>query len=967
MAVQPENPQNPDEPPLIFISYSHKDEVWKDRLRPHLGLLERDDRIIIWDDRQIEPTAEWYDQIKRVMARASIAVCLISADYLNSEFCTKEEIPYLLRRRKEEGMHLFLVLLRPCAWQALSWLKTLQMLPRDGKAVASDFRDDWDTPFAELARYVFGKLPKAKSSRDKFVDSLRRPPRVIIDYDPELRKLTAADVRIDVDRLPATGAELFGRQQELTLLDDAWASGTAHVVSLVAWGGVGKSTLINKWLESMRADTWRGAKRVYGWSFHSQGMGERVVSTDEFIADALRFFGDPDPTQGSPWSKGGRLAELARKEKTLLVLDGLEPLQSRHDFERGRIRDPGLGRLIEELAHENSGLCVITTRERVADLDDEWRAFVQQVDLEQISPEAGRALLRVKGVRGSDAELEQASRDFGNNALAIDLLASYLRYVADQVHYAREIPNLEIPDDEGRHPRRVMEAFARRFGEGPELDLLRVLGLFDGPADARSVAALLRPPAIPGLTSSLCGFGDVEWLRLVKRLRAAGLIAPQSQHLPALKTVERLHQMGLAAPPSLLLADELDAHPLVREHFGARLKAERPEAWRAGHGRLYEHLRDDAEGYPDTLAEMVPLFRAMHHGCQAARAQEALVEVYLERIQRGEALYNWRKLGAFSADLAALAGLFDPPWDKPVAALDAEHAAVIPYYAAFDLRALGRLRDAVVPMRAALERSVGRKRWLHAAQTANDLSELHLTLGNVAEAVVVAEESVAHAVKSGRWQRRNIGSTTLADALHQGGEAELAQELLEEAEALQAENEPMYPRLYSLQGYRYCDLLLAQGRPIEVRKRAQEHFEWRIPSDPLLTIALDYLSLGRAALALGEHGEARAQLDQAVDGLRWARQIQELPRGLLARAALFRDTGDVVAARRDLDEAMRIAERGKMRLFECDGHLAYARLALAEGDRDKARGHVAEARRLVDETGYGRRRPEVDELETQVR
>ena len=44
-------------------------------------------------------------------------------------------------------------------------------------------------------------------------------------------------------------------------------------------------------------------------------------------------------------------------------------------------------------------------------------------------------------------------------------------------------------------------------------------------------------------------------------------------------------------------------------------------------------------------------------------------------------------------------------------------------------------------------------------------------------------------------------------------------------------------------------------------------------------------------------------------------------------------------------------------------HLEYARLALAEGDQDQARGDVAEARRLVEETGYGRLRPEVEALE----
>ena len=135
----------------------------------------------------------------------------------------------------------------------------------------------------------------------------------------------------------------------------------------------------------------------------------------------------------------------------------------------------------------------------------------------------------------------------------------------------------------------------------------------------------------------------------------------------------------------------------------------------------------------------------------------------------------------------------------------------------------------------------------------------------------------------------------------------------------------------------------------------------------MLTIALDHLSLGRAALALEAHHEATAQLNQAVDRLRQAGQVHELPRGLLARAGLLRETGDVTAARRDLEEAMRIARRSEMRLFQCDAHLEYARLALALGDRDKARGHVAEARRLVDETGYGRRRPEVEALEAAVR
>ena len=103
--------------------------------------------------------------------------------------------------------------------------------------------------------------------------------------------------------LPETGAELFGRERELKLLDEAWANETTNVVSLVAWGGVGKSTLVNKWLEGLKADNWRGAQRVFGWSFFSQGTGERATSADQFIDHALRFFNDPEPEAGSPWAR----------------------------------------------------------------------------------------------------------------------------------------------------------------------------------------------------------------------------------------------------------------------------------------------------------------------------------------------------------------------------------------------------------------------------------------------------------------------------------------------------------------------------------------------------------------------------------------------------------------------------------------------------------------------------------------
>jgi len=92
--------------PWVFISYAHKDEVWKDRLVSYLGLLEKAGHVDVWDDRRINPGATWFDEIKGAIGRATIAVCLVSPNFLASDFIRKEEIPYLVERREAEGMVL---------------------------------------------------------------------------------------------------------------------------------------------------------------------------------------------------------------------------------------------------------------------------------------------------------------------------------------------------------------------------------------------------------------------------------------------------------------------------------------------------------------------------------------------------------------------------------------------------------------------------------------------------------------------------------------------------------------------------------------------------------------------------------------------------------------------------------------------------------------------------------------------
>ena len=97
----------------------------------------------------------------------------------------------------------------------------------------------------------------------------------------------------------------------------------------------------------------------------------------------------------------------------------------------------------------------------------------------------------------------------------------------------------------------------------------------------------------------------------------------------------------------------------------------------------------------------------------------------------------------------------------------------------------------------------------------------------------------------------------------------------------------------------------------------------------------------------------------AVDGLRQAGAEEFVGLGLLARAAFRRLQGNLTGAETDLTEALEIAERGSMRLHDCDAHIEWARLCLQQGDVEEARRHAVLARKLVDETEYGRREREV--------
>jgi len=369
---------------------------------------------------------------------------------------------------------------------------------------------------------------------------------------------------------------------------------------------------------------------------------------------------------------------------------------------------------------------------------------------------------------------------------------------------------------------------------------------------------------------------------------------------------------------------------------------------------------------------MAPLYAAVAHGCQAGRHQQALDEVYWQRILRGNRYFSTQKLGAIGADLAALSGFFDPPWRQIPAMLSEDWKGLLLVSVGFNLRALGRLVEAIQPLQASLDEGIAQKDWHNSATRASILSELHLTIGDLAQALNYARQSVELADRSSSAFERMARRTILADALHHAGRLLEAEAAFCNAEEMQKARQPELMFLYSVEGFRYCDLLLSQGKYEEVQSRASQALEWARQDGNLLSIALHHLCLGRAYFlqaqseGIGDYVRAAMHLERAVDGLRQAGQQQYLPLGLLARAELRRVMGAPEPARADLEEALSIATRGGMRLYQADCHLEYARLYLACDEKEKARESLDKAKRMIEEMGYHRRDGEVAELEGEL-
>lgn len=178
----------------VFLSYAHEDESHRRALEKHLAALRREGRINLWHDRRVLPGQRFDTAIDAALERADVVLLLVSADFLDSDYCFTVELERALARERDGVACVIPVIVSPCDWNRTPFAKFVAA-PRDGLPVTR--WPTWDDAYADVAgrvRDVVDALAavRAPASAEAVAGAHRRAGRRLFSDSERLRFLRAA-------------------------------------------------------------------------------------------------------------------------------------------------------------------------------------------------------------------------------------------------------------------------------------------------------------------------------------------------------------------------------------------------------------------------------------------------------------------------------------------------------------------------------------------------------------------------------------------------------------------------------------------------------------------------------------------------------------------------------------------------------------------------------------------------------
>ena len=545
------------------------------------------------------------------------------------------------------------------------------------------------------------------------------------------------------------------------------------------------------------------------------------------------------------------------------------------------------------------------------------------------------ALLRRRGVRGSEHELVSLARDQGLHALSVDLAGGYVARFLDGK------ASLWTPD-----------AVASKGDAGldPEVAALRVQERKLGRLTERYGEALRESdPASLALLQRVCLFRlGIETTVLASIFTGEDKAGVAGQALARLDAAGLRTKLGLLAEMKLLERDEnerYDVHPAVRDGF---LKSLDAETARRGHEAAREGLTTSLGGLPaegtnpSDPATLDLLEEIVHHTLAAGQVKEAW-RVYQDRIGGGRNLL-WR-LGAYERGeriCRAFAG-GRPPEEAPLpeGLSEFDQADLLNEWALY-LKELGHLDGASRCYERVIEILMRQEKWRSASRGNLNLADALLLAGRLMAASEVAAEALRLAQRADDAEERRNSSAFRGYVRGMRGETSAAQDDFRDALHRHHELGWKDQPLISQPGYWNTILLARLGQHREATRltEANKRIETGLFGPYSVRIAVCNLVLADLARERQDLDAARQLLDTAHE---WAvaRDAKEpLCWASKVRAKIALDVHDWKAARDAVEDGLRIARDCGFGLYHIDLMILRARVALVEGDVASARDAV---------------------------
>ena len=138
----------------VFVSYSHKDRKWLNRLKVHLRPLVRESDVDLWDDSRIQSGSNWRNEIQQAIDKANVAILLISADFLASDFVHENELPPLLEKAKNDGAIIIPIVVSPCRFIETKNISQFQAINDASQPLTSQSETKQEKVFLELSKQI---------------------------------------------------------------------------------------------------------------------------------------------------------------------------------------------------------------------------------------------------------------------------------------------------------------------------------------------------------------------------------------------------------------------------------------------------------------------------------------------------------------------------------------------------------------------------------------------------------------------------------------------------------------------------------------------------------------------------------------------------------------------------------------------------------------------------------------------